>query len=289
MIIFDRNRIWMIIGVVLTLFIGGYIAYNGQQRLGELNTKLDTANQSQIRLQALIAQRDVLRKQYRTLAEIYIGKQKEVANLEAAFIEDIVHITKKNNVEFVGEVFGVVNGSNPPAPNPYVDRNGQAVDQATVQAAVAAQNQQRAASIIDLGGRDSGDPTVNRPSISPTLFDRVPVSVTLKGHWNNLTSTLQDISRQNVLMSVADPEVRKFDKDNLTLSFVAQILVPAVTIMTDEAHGTLDVNKPKPHIMKSHTMKNRLVKHSKMMNNQNKMKVSPLPSSADNRSGSNTK
>ena len=226
----DTNRIWILVGVILTIFLGGYVWWTNQSKINDLDNKLSDANINQNRYMALIAQKNALRAQYINLSKIDIGKKEEVANREEAVMDDVTHISEKHKIVFVGAAFGEINGSNPPPPNPYVDRNGQPFSPGTLPQGAVTNTQ---SSVADLGGSAPGDPKTGRPNIPPSLFTRIPVAVTIKGQWRNLAESLQDISKQNVLMSIADPEVRRLDKDNLTLSFTAQILLPAVTILTD--------------------------------------------------------
>jgi len=227
--LFDRNRLWLVIGVVFTVLFGSIIWWNGQGRMSDLDAKISEANDNQTKYMTLIARRDALRRQYAELADNLLSTKPEIADLEASFIDTLNRIIKRHHVSIVGVNYGAVNGSNPPPPNPYVDANGKPLNTS----ALVAPGAQTGAAVIDLGGRAPGDPKSDRPTIPPALFTRVPVAIVIKGNWSDLVSSLQDISRQNLLMSVADPDVQRLDKSNLTLSFTTQILMPAVTIMAD--------------------------------------------------------
>lgn len=233
--ILDKNRIFLIIGLMLTVIFGFIIWFNAQSKLTNLNTQISDSNDRESKYIALIAQKNSLHRHYVELLDVYVGQKKEIANLQAAFFNDVDKTTKKYHVQFVGAAIGAINGSNPPAPNPYVDKSGQPIGLQNIQnAAPGSQNQARGSLETDLGGRATGDPKTEQPVIPPGLFTRVPVTITLKGSWRGLASSLQDISKEDILMSIADPEVKKLDKDNLTLSFSLQILIPAVTLTDNQ-------------------------------------------------------
>jgi hypothetical protein len=216
---------WYAIVAAVTMATGGWFSWSAHaEPLATLAAQIDTAQSNISTYRALIAKRAMFRREYTRLAGIYLAKQETSASVEAQFTDILSNIAQKDNVEFVGVTYGVVNGGNPPAPDPHIDSNGQRV---TVPHDSPTSNTEL---VTNLGGRNAGDPATNRPDIPADAFIRIPAAVTFKGHWRNLLMATQDISRQQVLMSVSLPEVHRLDGDDLASSFSVQLLTPAITI-----------------------------------------------------------
>jgi hypothetical protein len=245
----SRTTLYIIFAAVV-LLIGGFAVW--QLHAPDLQKIADDTTTAQDNLSSyeqLIAKKNMFRKTYTQLASKYLSQQSSPTSIEAKFTDILANVATRDNVQFVGITYGTLNGSNPPPPDPHIDANGQPIQQPQTALAPPPTD-----SITNLGGRGPGDPQFGRPDIPTSLFTRIPAGVTYKGQWRNLLLAIQDISKQNVLMSVSRPEVRRLEGTNLIASFNVQLLTPAITIVPDLLDPDMMHHKqpmhpmlPKPH------------------------------------------
>jgi Tfp pilus assembly protein PilO len=219
--------------VTMVVIVGGtFYIWNGKQaeidNISQQITETDTNSQH---YETLISQMHILQGEYSVLAKRYLENKETTTALQAQFANDVAAICLKHHVEFTGLNFGTLNGSNPPVPEVKVDENGNAnhATQALTNPAVPTTPK----IVTNLGGDNPGDPSTSRPNIPASLFDRIPTTITITGSWHDLVEAMQDISRQHVLMSISDPDI-KGDRNGMgTLSFTSQLLTPAILIVPE--------------------------------------------------------
>lgn len=194
---------------------------------------VETANQQLATDQATLAQNTLqilqektLHRSYVTLASVYLRNRPSVESVEANFNTLVQRQASRHNVQFPGAEFGTVNGTVPtpapttPAPGSYTPL------------AMATPIARSRSAIVDLGGKLPGDPNVGRPAIDPTLFVRIPVAVRLDGSWPNIIATLQDISRDSVMMSIANPSISRQHNGDIELRVGLTLLDPALPLLS---------------------------------------------------------
>jgi hypothetical protein len=208
------------------LLIGGFGVWQLHAAdLARISDQIQTQQANLVSYQDLIGKRNVLSKTYTKLARQYLSDQATPTSVEAKFTDILANVAAKDHVEFVGITYGTLNGSNPPPPDPHVDESGQPVK------APSDLTPPPSDAVTNLGGRGPGDPGLGRPNIPTDLFTRIPAGVTYKGDWRNLLLAMQDISKENVLMSVSRPEVRRLTGGTLVAAFNVQLLTPAITVV----------------------------------------------------------
>ena len=222
---FERNRFWVLL-YVFAVCLGCLAVYLPKnQAIADADDQLDTTTQNLSQYQVLIGQHVQLVAQYRLLGQKYIVNRPDQAHLESSFTRLIADEAKRHDVQFYGAHFGDVNGSAPPAPTPNLDKDGNPVAATPMPQGTTSQ----AAAIKNLGGKFPGDPSVDRPDISPMLFTRIPVSMTFQGKWRDMIGLYQDLPRENVLMITHDPQINNNAGNGIvTGTMQVELLIPAV-------------------------------------------------------------
>lgn len=219
----------IIVAVVLFALLGfGVAYYMKKDDIAAANQTLENDQVTLVQDQQRLVTEQELHKSYVTLARVYLKNRPSVEQVEERFNNLVSREAKRHGVKFPGAEFGSVNGSIPtPSPTGVPGQPGYVPQAVPTPLIVGIRG-----TTTDLGGKLPGDPNVGRPAIDPTLFVRIPVALRLSGRWRDVISTIQDITKDDVVMTVQNPSVANAAHSGVEIHIGLNLLDPALPLLS---------------------------------------------------------